>query len=49
LPFEEKQEKSKEIDTLVRKDTGEVSYSWEHLPNHVYHCVLIITLILCLS
>lgn len=49
LPFEEKQEKSKEIDTLVRKDTGEVSYTWEHLPNHVYHCVLTITLILCLS
>jgi len=48
LSFEEKQAKSKEINTLVELDSGEVGYTWEHLPNHVYHCTLVITLILCL-
>ncbi|KLL02633.1 MAG: ABC transporter, ATP-binding protein [Mycoplasmataceae bacterium CE_OT135] len=45
LPFENKQSRSKEINFLVEKDTGEVSYTWEHLPNHVYHCFLAIILL----
>jgi len=45
LPFEEKQAKSKEINTLVEFDSGEIGYTWEHLPNHVYHCVLTIVLV----
>jgi general stress protein CsbA len=48
LPFEEKQVKSKEINTLVELDSGEIGYTWEHLPNHVYHCLLTIILLLCL-
>jgi hypothetical protein len=49
LPFEEKQAKSKEINTLVEFDSGEIGYTWEHLPNHVYHCVLTIILLFCFS
>jgi len=46
LPFEERQVRSKEINTLVEFDSGEVGYTWEHLPNHVYHSLLTIILIL---
>ena len=46
LPFAEKQTKVKEINTLVELDSSEVGYTWEHLPNHVYHSVLTIILLL---
>lgn len=46
LPFAEKQTKIKEINTLVEFDSGEVGYTWEHLPNHLYHSFLIIILLL---
>jgi len=32
----------------VEFDSGEIGFTWEHLPNHVYHCALTIVLIFCL-
>jgi len=31
---------------LVELDSGEIGYYWEHVPNHVYHSILAIVLIL---
>jgi hypothetical protein len=46
LPFAEKQTKVKEINTLAEFDSSEIGYTWEHLPNHVYHSALTIILLL---
>ncbi len=46
LSFEEKQAKKDEVNNLIEKDSGEIGYDWEHLPNHILHCLLtIITLL----
>ena len=49
LPFEERNKRSKEINNLVELDTGEVGYTWEHLPNHVFHSFLSVTLLVILD
>ncbi|RHZ36974.1 ABC transporter, ATP-binding protein [endosymbiont GvMRE of Glomus versiforme] len=46
LPFEEKEKRNKEINILVEFDSGEIGYTWEHLPNHVYHSLLTIILLI---
>ncbi|RHZ36437.1 ABC transporter, ATP-binding protein [endosymbiont GvMRE of Glomus versiforme] len=48
LPFEEREKRSKEINILVEFDSGEIGYTWEHLPNHVYHSLLTIILLISL-
>jgi len=49
LPFQEKQAKSKEINTLVEIDANEIGHTWEHLPNHIYHSIFTIFLLLFLE
>ncbi|WNE41130.1 MAG: Vitamin B12 import ATP-binding protein BtuD [Mycoplasmataceae bacterium] len=44
LSFEEQQEQKNQINNLVEKDSGEVGYLWEHLPNHIFHSALDIIL-----
>jgi ABC-type bacteriocin/lantibiotic exporter with double-glycine peptidase domain len=46
LPLAEKQTKVKEINTLAEFDSNEIGYTWEHLPNHFYHSILTIILLL---
>jgi hypothetical protein len=46
LPLEEKQIRQKEINTLVELDSGEIGHYWEHIPNHIYHSVLTIVLLI---
>lgn len=42
LLFEEKQAKKDEVNKLVESDSWEVGHYWEHLPNHIFHSVLMI-------
>jgi hypothetical protein len=49
LPFQEKQARSKEINTLVELDSGEIGYTWEHLPNHIYHSIVTVLLLLFIN
>lgn len=46
LSWEEKQTQQKEIGTLVELDAGEIGHYWDHIPNHVFHSILTIILLL---
>ncbi len=49
LPLEEKIFYKNKISTLVEVDAAEFGYSWEHLPNHVYHSALTIILLITIK
>lgn len=40
LRFEEQQKRKNEISNLIEKDSWEIGYLWEHLPNHIFHSSL---------
>ena len=42
LPFEEKQKQKDQINKLIENDTWEIGSYWEHIPNHIFHSVLMI-------
>jgi len=46
LPLEEKEARKDEVNNLIEKDASEIGYDWEHLPNHTFHSVLEIFLVL---
>ncbi|KLL02018.1 MAG: ABC transporter [Mycoplasmataceae bacterium RC_NB112A] len=46
LPFEVRQAKKDELNKLFENDSWEIGHYWEHLPNHIFHCLLEIVVVL---
>ncbi|MDR1670146.1 MAG: ABC transporter ATP-binding protein/permease [Spiroplasmataceae bacterium] len=46
LSLEEQKNRRDQINNLVEKDSEEVGYLWEHLPNHIFHSALTIFFLL---